>query len=267
MSELPESRSVSTRFRILVEIASRQPSVQQRDVARELGISVQAVSERMKELLSAGLMTSRGRASYAVTPSGVDWLLRTARELESYSERISRLVRTIWGTAAIADTTLSEGQRVTLQMMDGMLHARPWQAGDPATGVAACHAKPSQDVAVVHIEGVIPLTATEVVIATIPSVQDGGSRCTDTPRLRRLAAASRFVSARGIEPIVALNLAGIKDFGRWASPAAVIEAASAGVQCLLVCTAPEASRVSTHLSEAGLQFSIIDLTLHPHNIG
>jgi len=261
MTDAAEGRSVSTRFRILVEIASRQPSVQQKDVARELGITVQAVSERMKELVAAGLVVSRSRSSYSVTPSGVDWLLRHARELESYSERISRIVRDISVTAAVADGDLAQGRKVSLEMRDGLLHARPWSDGAPASGIAVANADAGTDAGITRIEGVIPLAVTEVVIATLPTVQDGGSRRADSPRLRRLAQKSSLVASMGVESLVALQLADVELHIRWASPAAVIEAASSGVSCLLVCTEADLPRVSERLAEAGLQFSVVDLSL------
>jgi putative transcriptional regulator len=261
MADAAESRSVSTRFRILVEIASRQPSVQQKDVARELGITVQAVSERMKELVAAGLVVSRSRSSYSVTPSGVDWLLRHARELESYSERISRIVRDISVTAALGDCNLTRGQKVALEMRDGLLRARPWSDGAPASGIAVANTDAGTDAGITRIEGVIPLAVTEVVVATLPTVQDGGSRHADAPRLRRLAQKSSFVASMGVESLVALRLAGVEPHNRWASPAAVIEAASSGLSCLLVCTEADLPRVSERLAEAGLQFSVVDLSL------
>ena len=261
MADVPESRSVSTRFRILVEIASRQPSVQQKDVARELGITVQAVSERIKELVAAGLVVSRSRASYSVTPSGVDWLLRHARELESYSERISRIVRDISVTAAVADADLVAGQKVALEMKDGMLHARQWRDGDPTSGVVVAEVDAGRDVGITRIEGVIPLAAAEVILATLPAIQDGGSRRADTARLRRLAQRSGLVAAVGVESMVALRLAGIEPHCCWASPAVVAEAASSGIPCVLVCSEADLPRVSERLSEAGLQFSVVDLTL------
>jgi len=261
MRDAPESRSVSTRFRILVEIASRQPSVQQKDVARELGITVQAVSERMKELVSAGLVVSRSRSSYSVTPSGVDWLLRHARELESYSERISRIVREISVTAAVADSTLAQGQDVALEMRDGMLHARPRVDGDPSSGVVMSGAAEGEDVGITRIEGVIPLKATEVIIASVPAIQDGGSRRADIARLRRLAQHSGLVVTMGVESMVALRLTGLESGCRWAAPAAVVEAASSGISCVLVCTEADLPHVSERISEAGLQFSVVDLAL------
>lgn len=244
-----------------MEIASRQPSIQQKDVARELGITVQAVSERMKELVSAGLVVSRSRSSYSVTPSGVDWLLRHARELESYSERISRIVREISVTAAMADITLAPGQRVALGMRDGVVHATQWADGEPSSGIVMSEAVAGEDVGITRIEGVMPLKATEVIIASLPAIQDGGSRRADIARLRRLAQHSGLVATMGVESMVALRLAGLESVCRWAAPAAVMEAASSGIPCVLVCTEADLPHVSERISEAGLQFLVVDLGL------
>jgi putative transcriptional regulator len=257
----PEPRSVSTRFRVLVEIASRQPSVQQKDVARELGITVQAVSEQFRELTAAGLVASRSRASYSITPAGVDWLLRHARELESYSDRIAHIVRDISVTAALADADLAAGEKVTLEMRDGVLHARPWRPADPVSGVTAAAAKKGLDCGITKIEGVIPLHPSEVVVAVLPAIQDGGSARTDTVRLRRLTKDAQLVATVGVESGVALDLAGVPSGCRWAATAAVIEAASAGLSCVLVCTNSDVPRVAERFAEVGLQFVVIDLAL------
>jgi len=261
MTDLSESPSVSTRFRILVEIAARQPSVQQKDVARELGITVQAVSERMKELVTAGLVASRGRASYSVTPSGVDWLLRHARELQSYSERLSRIVRDISVTAAVADADLAEGQRVSLRMAEGLLRARPWTEGEPASGVVTAGAGTGGDVGITRIEGVIPLVTAEIAVATLPAIRDGGSRRADTARLRLLAKHGVLVAAVGAESVVALRHAGVEPVYRFAATEAVLEAAASGTPCLLVCSEADLSRVSERLAEADVPFSVVDLAL------
>lgn len=261
MVDVPADRSVSTRFRILVEIASRQPFVQQKDVARELGVTVQAVSERLKELVAAGLVISRGRSSYSVTPAGVDWLLRHSRELQSYSERISRIVHDISVTAAVAEGHLESGQKVGLEMRQGVLRARAWRDGDPASGTTTVGATDGTDVGVTRIEGVIPLVPASLLVATVPTVQDGGSRHVDVSRLRRLAASAELVATVGVESLVALRLAGVVPGCRWAVVPAIIEAVSAGVQCLLVCSDAEVGRASDRLTGAGVQYSVVNLAL------
>ncbi|MBE9506029.1 MAG: winged helix-turn-helix transcriptional regulator [Chloroflexi bacterium] len=260
MADVFEGRSISTRFRILVEIASRQPSVQQKDVAEELGITVQAVSEHMKELIQAGCVVSHGRTRYSVTPQGVDWLLRTARGLQKYSERVSGVVRDIAVTAALAGDDLDAGQTVALMMQDGLLWARPQRDGDPARGTVVGRAAAGMDVGLTGIEGVIPLSPGEVLVATMPAVQDGGSLRVDGEKLRALVSRVNVVAAAGIEALVALRSSGREPDCWWASSSAVVEAASSGVSCLLVCPETELSRVSGRLKDSGIAFSVVDVS-------
>ena len=252
---------MSTRFRVLVEIAARQPSVHQKDVARELGITVQAISDHFRELLTLGLVISRGRASYAITPAGVDWLLRRARELQSYSERISHVVRDLSVTAAVADADLATGDKVTLEMRDGVLHAKPWTGTDRVSGVTLVNAKRNTDCGVTRIEGVIPLIPATVMLFVLPSIQAGGSRLADIPRLRLLAKGFPLVVSIGVEAQVALELADVSVVCRWGATSVVIEAASSGLSCALVCTAADLLQVSKRLTEAGIEYTRVDLAL------
>ena len=58
MSQLIRSTNLATKFQILAEIAARQPDVQQRDIAKRLELSPQAVSDYVKELLQDGWVGS-----------------------------------------------------------------------------------------------------------------------------------------------------------------------------------------------------------------
>ncbi len=260
MTDIFDGRGVSTRFRILVEVASRQPSVQQKDVAEELGITVQAVSEHMKELIQADCVVSHGRTRYSVTPQGVNWLLRTARELQKYSERVSGVVRDIAVSAALAGEDLDAGQTVALVMQDGLLRARPQRDGDPARGTVVDRAAAGMDVGISGIEGVIPLSPGEVLVATMPAVQDGGSLRVDGEKLRALVSKAGVVAAAGIEALVALRSSGREPDCWWASSSSVVEAASYGVSCLLLCPETELSRVSERLMDSGIAFSVVDVS-------
>jgi len=260
MAELFEGRSVSTRFRVLVSVASRQPWVQQKNVAAELGVTVQAVSEHMKELVSMGLVESKGRSSYSVTPLGVDWLLRMAHGLQAYSERVGDIVRDISVTAAIASEDLEQGQQVALEMADGLLHARRVRNGDATSATVVAGGAKGTDVGVTRIEGVIPLLPAQVVVATVPSVREGGSRSVNKCELKAAAAKAGLVAALGIESLASLRACGVEPDSWWAAVPAVIEAASAGVSCLLVCTRSEMSRVTERLADAEISSSLQDLT-------
>ncbi|MDL5503657.1 MAG: winged helix-turn-helix transcriptional regulator, partial [Candidatus Methanoperedens sp.] len=72
------SKKEITRFQILVEIAAHQPDVMQKEIASRIGITPQAVSEYIKDLVQEGFLYSDGRVRYRVTKNGIEWVLERA---------------------------------------------------------------------------------------------------------------------------------------------------------------------------------------------
>ena len=58
MASVLQSKRESSRFQILVEIAAHQPNLRQKEVAESLGVTPQAISEYIKELVADGLVTN-----------------------------------------------------------------------------------------------------------------------------------------------------------------------------------------------------------------
>lgn len=85
MANVLSSKRESSRFQILVEIAAHQPNIRQKEVAERLGVTPQAISEYIKELVADGLVTTDGRMRYSITKEGVEWLLEMAAELKRYA--------------------------------------------------------------------------------------------------------------------------------------------------------------------------------------
>jgi putative transcriptional regulator len=56
-----------TRFQILVEIAAHQPAIRQQEVAAIMGVTPQAISEYIRELVDEDLLRAPGRGRYEVT--------------------------------------------------------------------------------------------------------------------------------------------------------------------------------------------------------
>ena len=158
MAQILKSKNLATKFQILLEIAANQPNVQQKDIAPRLGITSQAVSEYIRELIKDGWLSSQGRSRYRVTREGVDWILQMSRELHSYSWFVSKVVADISTSTAIADSDLSVGQPVSLCMKDGLLFASDVMSDKGAKGVAVTEAKKGQDVGIRNIEGLIKCT-------------------------------------------------------------------------------------------------------------
>jgi putative transcriptional regulator len=123
MAQILKSKNLATKFQIMVEIAAHQPNIQQKDIAPRLGITSQAVSEYIRELIKDGWLSSEGRSRYKVTNEGVDWILQMSRQLHSYAWFVSKAVADISTTTAIADSNLSAGQPASLHMKNGLLFA------------------------------------------------------------------------------------------------------------------------------------------------
>jgi putative transcriptional regulator len=102
VAQILRSKNLATKFQIMVEVAAHQPNIQQKDIAPRLGITSQAVSEYIRELIKDGWLSSEGRSRYRVTNEGVDWILQMSRQLHSYAWFVSKAVADISTTTAIA---------------------------------------------------------------------------------------------------------------------------------------------------------------------
>jgi len=259
MAEILKSKNLASKFQILLEIAANQPNIQQKDVAKRLDITSQAVSEYVKELIREGWLSSQGRSRYRVTRNGVDWILRMARQLHSYSSFVSRVVSDIATSTAIADGDLSPGEPVSLYMKNGLLFARGAPSDKGASGVVVSAAKKGEDVGVSNVEGVIKLDAGRVTIGKVPNVQQGGSRSTDLARLKAEADGAKLVGAVGVEALVALQRVGVKPDYIYGVKEAAVEAAYCGLPILVVCAEDGIPALVQRLQEENLDYKIVDL--------
>jgi putative transcriptional regulator len=259
MAQILKSKNLATKFQIMVEIAAHQPNIQQKDIAPRLGITSQAVSEYIRELIKDGWLSSQGRSRYRVTNEGVDWILQMSRQLHSYAWSVSKVVADISITAAIADSDLLIGQPASLYMKDGLLFASDAIGDKGAKGIIVTEAKKGQDVGIRNIQGVIKLEPAKVIIGKVPNVQDGGSRRTNLARLEREVKKARLVGTLGTEALVALMQIGVKPDYVHGVREAAIEAAYCGLSFLIVCTEDKISILVQRLAEENLGYEIVDL--------
>ena len=259
MAQILRSKNLATKFQIMLEIAANQPNIQQKDIAKKLDITSQAVSEYVKELIKDGWLSSQGRSRYRVTREGVDWILRMARQLHSYSSFVNKVVRDISASAAIADDDLSAGQSVSLYMKDGLLFASSGISGEGAKGIALSEAKEGEDVGISNIEGVIKFETGKVTIAQVPDVQEGGFRNTDLVKLREEVDRTKLAGTIGIESLVALKQTGIKPDYAYGVKEAAVEAAYCGLPFLVVCAEDGLPALVQRLQEESLDYTIVDL--------
>ena len=154
LSTILRSKREATRFRCLVEIAEHQPAVRQLEVADVLGITPQAVSEYMRELVDDGMVASQGRGRYQVTREGLEWILSRAEQLEAYARHIRRdLIQQVSVWAAVAAENLEEGEMVGVYMQGGLLYAG--REPRSANGAVVRGVRSGEDVGVTRLSGMI----------------------------------------------------------------------------------------------------------------
>jgi putative transcriptional regulator len=261
MIETLQNKYSSTRFQILVEIAASGPNVQQRQIAAELGITPQAVSDYIHKMLEEGLVISTGRSSYRVSVKGVNWMLEMLRELRSYVSRVTKVVTDITTCAAIAETDLARGQKVGLKMKGGLLYAAK-EPGKGARGISVSSVKKGEDADITGIEGLVELQRGKVTVLQVPSISKGGSKRVKPAKLKPHAADGKNFGAIGIEALIALRRAGIEPRYLYGVTEAAIEAAQCGLSITIACTDDAMPGLIKRLKEENLTYEIIDLAQH-----
>lgn len=261
MAGILQSRRESIRFRILVEIAAHQPNVRQKEVAERLELTPPAISEYMKGLVADGLVLVDGRAGYSITGKGVEALRDGTAELNRYSRLVMKEVISpvpVW--TALSETSINKGDRVSLEMHDGILYANK-KEGTGTTGIAISDAFAGEDVGVSELKGLIRLDEGWIIVCEVPRVEMGGSRMVDGELLRAKILKSDMVFSMGIEPLVALRKAGIEPDAIFGAREAVVEAAFHGISSLIVCVNEQVPRVLDRLESEGLKYELVNLTL------
>ncbi len=252
-----------TRFQILGEIARSQPHLRQKDIAEQLGITIQAVSENIKTLVEEGYMEiGDGRSNYKITKEGVERIKREAKILKNYSEDIIDIMnsyKTIW--PAIATENLEEGETVGIYMENGILYASHEKAS--AYGVALISVDEGEDVALESLSGVIDVKRGVVTIIVLPTIKDGGSRATDLDRIKEIYETG--FDRVGIMGTVAravankLNLPINFEFGLAETS---IIASQKGLDTLILTVGKMRNNLILKFEEKGVQYTLEDVRIY-----
>lgn len=258
MVRVLQDKSLSTKFRILVELAEGQPSIQQKDIASRLGVTPQAISQYIEKLIEDGWVVSDGRSKYRVTREGVNWILTILRELESYSALAERVVTNLTICTAVADCDLSQGQTVGLEMKSGLLLATR-VVGKGAKGVAVSDAKKGEDVGISNVEGIVELQTGKITILKVPGIQKGGSKRVDLAKLKEEIGKALLLGAAGIEALMALKRIDVTPQYFYGVKESTVEAARSGLSPVVVCVEEDVPGLVQRLTEDNLSYELLDL--------
>ena len=261
MIEILQNKNSATRFQILVEIAASGPNIHQRSIADKMGITPQAVSDYIHQMLDEEMILSTGRSSYRVSVKGVNWVLKMLRELNEYIPMVSKAVTNLTVCAAIAESNIRKGQSVGLKMKEGMLYATT-NPEVGARGIAMSDSCSGEDIDVSQIEGLVDFRRGSVAIFQVPSIVRGGSKNSDLKSLRGRIKSSQQVGAIGIEALVALRRIDIEPQYLYGVAQAAVEAVHCGLPFTIVCTDDAISELIKKLQEDKLEYQITNLSLN-----
>lgn len=252
------SKREATKFQILVEVAEHQPSVRQQEIAVKMGVTPQAVSEYIRELVDDEMVKSQGRGSYVITPKGVEWVINNAEALESYAKHITKdIVQQVSVWTAIADSNIRAGDKVGVFMKSGLLHASYKDAS--AVGVAVADAKSGMDIGISDLTGIIDHSYGLVHVCKVPRIQRGGSGKVSPEILRDILEKAEFTGTIGIEADIAVKNTGKNADAFFGAGEGVIEAAVHGLESAIVIVDEEFTDFLKRLESSGLRYVIHDL--------
>jgi putative transcriptional regulator len=253
-----ESKRTATAYRILVAVAQRQPAVNQREIAEAVGVTAQAVSDYLGDLAERGFVDKQGRGRYEITKEGVDWLISETGTLREFVEYVAtEVLEEVEVETALATADLAEGERVSLSMRDGVLHAEPGTRG-PATAVTVTDAGAGEAVGVTNVEGVIDYDLGTVTVLAMPPVREGGSAAVDGEVVTRLAAEHDLVAVDAPEGLAAVREGGLEPDLRFGVAGGVPDAATKGLDVLLLATSKSVSTHTETLREANIGYELLD---------
>jgi putative transcriptional regulator len=256
MVDVLANKRAATRFRVLVEIAERQPAVSQEEIAEAVGVTSQAVSEYIRDLVEDGLVEKEGRSRYRVTTEGVDWTLQAATDVRRFADHVTEdILGSVREDAAVATARITEGDTVTLSMGEGLLHASPDVDG-AATGVATTDAETGDVVGVTGFEGVIDLEPGEVSVLQVPSVRSGTLDDDELASLRDTCADTELVVAAGVEAVGALRSVDVDPVSHFAAGEVAADAASRGLDVVVVASVDNVGRVTDALRDTGVSYEV-----------
>lgn len=254
-----QNKRDATRYQILVQIAERQPAVSQAEIAEALGITSQAVSEYLKDLVEKQQVDKLGRGRYEITTEGVDWLISQTDDLQEFTRYVSEeVVGQVDIETAIATEAVSEGQQVSLSMQDGILHATPGETGS-STATAITDAEANGDVGVTDFQGLLEFELGRVTIIAVPSIRKGGSKTLESAIIVDQAESHELLAAAGTEALAAVHAAGLDPDLRFGTPEAVQEAALKGLDVLLLAVTDSLSKHTDRLREHEISYEVIEV--------
>ncbi len=241
-------KSRMTRMFILLSLLKGRRKL--REIAEDVGITVQGVSEYMKTLEAEGYI-----AGGEITIKGLEFLTLAVEEIGDFLAETRKVMMHARTVEAIAGEEINEGDKVGLFMENGYLHA--YKRESSSMGVALNSAKKGEDVGVKNLRGVLKINYGKITVYHLPPIEEGGSRAVDMKKLKKTLIGHRGekIGICGVVPYVLLKRFADVDF-EYSAVNAAIDAYYRGVSTVLFVSHEMLPHVLQILSEKGVKYTI-----------
>lgn len=253
--DILENKRSATRYQVLIEIADRQPAVSQSEIADAIGVTSQAVSDYIRDLVNIGHVDRDGRGQYKVAKEGIDWILSRTDNLETYLERVNDdILGRIKLDAVVALNDVAEGEEVGLVMRDGVLHADP--SGGTATATTVTSAAAGEVAGVADFEGIVDYETGTVSVLPVPTVTDGDPPVPSV--VSSHAPDNGLLAVAGTEAYALVSRSEATPDIRFGTAESVAEAGTLGINILLVAVTDEIPRHTSRLRDRNVPHQVLD---------
>ena len=99
-----------TEFQILSEVVRKQPHIKQKEIADILGITVQGVSEHMRNLMKEEYIKNKGRGEYVITEKGMAGLKAWISDFKNYLNDVNQNLyryKDVWPAIAMEEVRIT----------------------------------------------------------------------------------------------------------------------------------------------------------------
>ncbi len=197
-----------------------------KEIAADVEITVQGVSEYIKSLESKGFVRNG-----MVTPEGMEFLYSSLEEIGEFVHNANKVIGKIKVTEAIAGESIKEGDKVGLFMEDGYVHA--YKRDSSSMGIAIMDANKGEDLGVKDLKGIMEIEYGKIYVYAMPDISQGGSRIINKEKIKEfIENTNKKIGVCGVVAKVALEEIASIDF-EFAAVKSAINAAYRGISTIL----------------------------------
>ena len=242
-------KSAITEMFILISLLKGRRKL--KEIAEDVGITVQGVSEYIKILESQGYIKD-GK----VMLKGFEFITSAIEEIGDFIEDARKIIMHAKTIEAIAGEDIERGDIVGLFMEEGYVHAYKRESSSMGTTINS--AKKGEDVGVSNLRGVLDIKYGEIIIYPLPAEEDGGSRIVDLSKVRKILDEHRNfkIGVCGVVAYVVINKLLKKADFEYSSANAAIDAYYRGISTILFVSHEMLPHTLKLLSEKGVKYRI-----------